>query len=151
MSAGSKHREEKDEIIENFNTVKDSLFDVRQLKMEQLQLQEESNIITKMIQKCINESVYITTTSDKAGCQKRCDELEKRLDSVQVRLSEVGQTITKRQIHREKIGVFLKKLQKQKDIITEFDEDLWYSLVEYVTVFDRENVCFRFKNGAEIK
>lgn len=142
---------EENEIIENFNVIKNLLFDVQALKMEQLQLQEELNIVTKMIQKCIKENAQIATTSGKTEYQKRCDELVKRLDSVQERLSEVNQASTEKQIHREKIEIFLNKLQKQKDMVTEFDENLWYSLIEYVTVFDREDICFRFKNGMEIK
>lgn len=70
---------------------------------------------------------------------------------MQGRLDEVSQTITEKQAHREKIELFLDGLKKQKELVTEFDEDLWYSLIEYVTVFEKENICFTFKDGTEIK
>ena len=70
---------------------------------------------------------------------------------MQGRLDEVSQTITEKQAHREKIELFLDGLQKQKELVTEFDEDLWYSLIEYVTVFDREDIRVTFKDGTEIK
>ena len=66
-------------------------------------------------------------------------------------MDEVIQTITEKQAHREKIELFLEGLQKQKKLITEFDEDLWYSLIEYVKVFDKEDIRFTFKDGTEIK
>ena len=47
--------------------------------------------------------------------------------------------------------MFLDGLQKQEDLVTEFDENLWYSLIEYVTVFTKEDVRFIFKDGTEIK
>jgi site-specific DNA recombinase len=47
--------------------------------------------------------------------------------------------------------MFLDGLKKQKELVTEFDEDLWYSLIEYVTVFCKEDVRFTFKDGTEIK
>ena len=47
--------------------------------------------------------------------------------------------------------MFLAGLQKQEGLVTEFDEDLWYSLIEYMTVFDKEDVRFIFKDGTEIK
>lgn len=47
--------------------------------------------------------------------------------------------------------MFLDGLQKQKKLVTEFDEDLWYSLIEYVTVFEKEDIRFTFKDGTEIK
>ncbi len=73
------------------------------------------------------------------------------LDNVQERLNKVSQGITEKQAHREKIEMFLAGLQKQEDLVTEFEEDLWYSLIEYVTVFDKEDVRFTFKDGTEIK
>ncbi len=140
---------EKDEIIENFNAIKDTLFDVRPLETERSQLQEELNVVAELIQQCIKENARIAL--DQKEYQKRYDGLAKRLDNVQVRLDEVSQGITEKQAHREKIELFLDGLKKQKELVTGFDEDLWYSLIEYVTVFCKENIRFTFKDGTEIK
>lgn len=47
--------------------------------------------------------------------------------------------------------MFLAGLEEQEDLLTEFDENLWYSMVEYVTVFNKEDIRFTFKDGTEIK
>ena len=44
-----------------------------------------------------------------------------------------------------------KELEKQDGLCTEFDESLWISLVDYVTVFNKEDVRFTFKDGTEIR
>ena len=106
-------------------------------------------MVAELIQQCIKENARIAL--DQKEYQKRYDRLAKRLDSVQGRLDEVSQAITEKQAHREKIGMFLEGLQKQEELITEFDEDLWYSLIEYVTVFDKKDIRFTFKDGTEIK
>ena len=103
---------EKDEIIENFNAIKDTLFDLRPLETERSQLQEELNVVAGLVQQCIKENARIAL--DQKEYQKRYDGLAKRLDSVQGRLDEVSQTITEKQAHREKIELFLDGLQKQK-------------------------------------
>jgi len=46
---------------------------------------------------------------------------------------------------------FLYTLRKQENLLTEFDEKLWCSLVDYATVYDKDDVRFTFKNGTEIK
>ena len=140
---------EKDEIIENFNAIKDTLYDVRLLETERSQLQEELNVVAELIQQYIKENARIAL--DQKEYQKKYDGLAKRLDNVQGRLNEVSQGITEKQAHREKIELFLDGLQKQKELLTDFDEDLWYSLIEYVTVFDKEDIRFTFKDGTEIK
>lgn len=47
--------------------------------------------------------------------------------------------------------MFLAEMGKQEDLIAEFDESLWYSLVDYVTIFSKEDIRFTFKDGTEIK
>lgn len=46
---------------------------------------------------------------------------------------------------------YLEKLAKQEGVISEFDEELWYALVDYVTVHGKEDVRFTFKDGTQIK
>ena len=45
----------------------------------------------------------------------------------------------------------LAEIAKQEGVISEFDEDLWYALVDYVTVCGKDDVWFTFKDGTEIK
>lgn len=126
-----------------------TLFDVRSLETERSQLQEELNVVAGLVQQCIKENARIAL--DQKEYQKRYDGIAKRLGNVQERLDEVSQTITEKQAHREKIEMFLDGLQKQKELVTEFDENLWYSLIEYVTVFEKENIRFTFKDRTEIQ
>jgi len=46
---------------------------------------------------------------------------------------------------------YLAKLAGQKGLFTDFDEDLRYALVDFVTVFNKEDVRFTFKDGTEIE
>ena len=119
------------------------------MEAEQSRLQEELNVVAGLIQQCINENAHIAL--DQTEYQKRYDRLANRLEDVQGRLNEVNQAITEKQAQRERIEMFLDGLKKQKDLVTEFDEDLWFSLIEYVTVFNKEDIRFTFKNGTEIR
>ncbi len=83
--------------------------------------------------------------------QARYDGLAERFDRTKARLDEVGSAITEKQAKREQIERFLVELGRQDGVATEFDEKLWYSLVDFVTVFNKEDVRFTFKDGTEIK
>ena len=54
-------------------------------------------------------------------------------------------------IEKEKTGVCLELYETGDGPLTEFNEDEWYSLVDYATVYSREDIRFTFKNGMEIK
>ena len=74
-----------------------------------------------------------------------------RFNRAKERLSKVSQAITERQAKQEKVGRFVSSLEKLEGPLTAFREDDWYSLVEYATVYSREDIRFAFKNGMEIK
>ncbi|NLE26929.1 MAG: hypothetical protein GX625_16620 [Clostridiaceae bacterium] len=58
---------------------------------------------------------------------------------------------TDKQTRLSTINAFLHALKKQENLLTEFDEKLWCSLVDYATVYDKGDVRFTFKDGSEIK
>ncbi len=40
---------------------------------------------------------------------------------------------------------------REQEIITEFDGVLWSGLVKYVTVYSKEDIRMKFRDGTEIK
>jgi len=40
--------------------------------------------------------------------------------------------------------------QDKPETVTEFHEDIWYMLLDYVMVYDKENIRFTVKNVTEI-
>ena len=88
---------------------------------------------------------------NQAEYQARYDGLAERFDRTKARLDEVSNAITEKQAKREQIKRFLAELERQDDVATEFNEEQWYSLVDYVTVFSKEDIRFTFKDGTEIK
>ena len=49
-------------------------------------------------------------------------------------------------IRQEKIKIFIKNLKENNEIISEFDEKLWYSIIEQVIVNTDGIIDFKFKN-----
>lgn len=45
---------------------------------------------------------------------------------------------------------FIDEPRKLPETCEQFDEDTWYALVDYVTVYSAEDIRFTFNNGAEI-
>ena len=140
---------EKGGVREDYDTIKDALFGTTELEVERLRLQEELNVAAELIGQCVSENARIVL--DQTEYQKKYDGLAGRFNGAKERLSQVSQAITERQAKREKIGRFVSVLEKLDGPLTAFNEDDWYSLVEYATVYSREDIRFTFKNGMEIK
>lgn len=149
LKAANAAFDERDGIREDYEAVKERLYDTSELEAERIQLQEEMNIVAEMIQQCVNENVRIAL--DQTEYQKKYDGLADRFDRIKERLESVGSAITERVAKREKTERFLAELEKRDGPVTEFNEEDWYSLVEYATVYSREDIRFTFKNWMEIK
>ena len=46
---------------------------------------------------------------------------------------------------------FSRELRKQETVLEEFDEGLWGTLVDFITVHSKEDVRVTFKDGTEVK
>lgn len=140
---------EKDEVIANYEAIKETVFDTAALEEEKAALQEEMNVVAELIQQCINENARIAL--NQADYQMRYDALAERFEKAKTRLETVNMEITEKQARRESTERFISELSRQDSVITEFDEDFWYAMVDYVTVFNKEDVRFTFKDGTEIR
>lgn len=139
---------DKDSLIEDFKAIKDTVFDASALLHERSGLQREMNEVAEQIETCIAENARVVQNQN--DYQKRYDALAKRFDHTKARLEDVEQAIAEKQARREMVEQFLSELAKQ-DAVTEYTDELWYSMIDFVTVYSKEDVRFTFKNGTEIK
>ncbi len=133
LKAANAIFEEKDAVREDYDAIKDTLFGTADLEVERQRLQEEMNVAAELIGQCVAENARIAL--DQTEYQKKYSSL----------------AITERQAKRERTGRFISRLEKLDSPLTAFYEDDWYSLVDYATVYSREDIRFTFKNGMEIK
>lgn len=62
----------------------------------------------------------------------------------------VGNTINEMQVQEAESEMFFAE-QDKPETVTEFHEDMWYMLLDYVTVYDKEDIRFTFKDGTDIR
>ena len=149
ISAVNKLLSDREEILENFELIKSTVFDTSDLEKEQAELQSEIEVVAGMIQQAISENAHFAL--DQAEYQARYNELVDRFDLAKARHTAVTEEITDKQTRLSTINAFLYTLSKQDNLLTEFDEKLWCSLVDSATVYNKDDVRFTFKNGTEIQ
>jgi hypothetical protein len=52
---------------------------------------------------------------------------------------------------RQRLEAFAEALESQSKKLTEFDEGLWGTLVDFMTVYSMEDISVTFKDGTEIQ
>lgn len=140
--------EERDEIIATFEAIKGELYDTSEMEKERDALQQELLVVTELVEQCISENAHVA--QNQKDYQKKYDALSDRYDRTKERLDKVSGRIMERQAKREMVEAFLYDLVKLDEDVQEFTDDLWFNLLDYVTVCSKNDVRFTFKNGTEI-
>lgn len=148
LSAVNKLLTDRDDIISTFELAKSAAFDTTALATERDELQSELLVVSELLQQCIQENAHVAL--DQTEYQKRYDGLTARFNKAKARLDTVTVTISDKQARQATIETFLDELRRL-DIVTEFQPALWYSLVDFMTVYSKDDLRVTFKDGTEIK
>lgn len=138
----------KKEIISNHKEMAKIIFDTSVLEKEKIELEEELNIVAEQVNDCINENARKVQNQDEY--EIRYSSLVNRFNSTKVRLDEIKQTIIEQQSKRDEVEDFIKELEKQ-ELMTEFDKNVWLSMVDYLTVHQDGKVEFTFLDGSQVE
>ena len=149
VSAVNNLLSEKKELIANLMLIQKTLFNNTALEAEQKRLEDEIAVLVEMIQKCVAENARVAQDQDEY--QKRYNGLVERYDKARIDAEAVSDQLSEKASRAEMMGHFIAALKEQKGSITEFDEGLWSSLVDFFTVYSKDDIRFTFKNGTEIQ
>ena len=147
LKAVNKLIANRDTIKADFEAIKDMLFSTKDLELARDALQQEMEVVSKMIEDAIGENARIAI--DQTDFQSRYDALVKRFDDVKEKFDVACAEIDDKRVRRATIEQFLGDLDRQIPL-TEFEPEAWHSLVDFVTVYSAEDIRVTFKNGKEI-
>lgn len=140
--------ETKEEVITTHREMMMTLFDITPLVEEREMLEEKLNTVADEVNGCIAENARIVQNQEEYN--KRYNGLVKEYDDVIGKLQNVKETILEKQSKYDEMSSFLEDLERT-ELLSEFDEDVWISMVEEVEVSHDGWVEFRFLDGSSVK
>jgi len=139
----------RDEIIEAYHEVMEALTDTADLDTEKEQLQSENEVVMGLIRKAIEDNARRPWIS--RNTKRNTPACVNGTRAQRERLVEIEALRLERNAKRTKIAMFLETLNGRTELVTEFDEELWYSTVDFVTVYEDMRMVFTFRDGNEIE
>jgi hypothetical protein len=135
-------------LAEDYETIIAALTNTEKLEKQAADLGGEIEELLELMQKMITENA--STAQDQNKYTKKYNGLLARYEAAQAKLDGVNNERMMRSAKREKMRQFFADLAECHATITEFDENLWYAMIESVTVSESTAV-FTFKSGATIE
>lgn len=138
----------KGEILENIGFLKERLTNTEALEKERGKLSTDLNLLADKVQQLIAENARVAQNQDEYA--RKYDELVGRYEATKKQYDKACEDIQYRKARSKQLESFIKDLQSQEPI-QEFDVRLWSSLVDFITVYSKDDIRVTFKNGTEIK
>jgi len=139
----------KEEIMENCEMIKRVLTDTADLNSEAEKLQDEIVMVTELIRQCVDENAR--SIIDQAEYQQRYNGLVARYEKAKYELGKTEERSQARWVKREQLDSFMSNLLQQDSVLTEFDETLWFAVIDKVTVYASDDIRFTFRDGTVIE
>lgn len=138
----------KDEVITNIRELQQTLSDTDELTKQQERCSEDMNVLAGMTEQLIAENARVAMDQD--DYKKRYGDLAGRYDTAKKAYDAVTDEIQHRQARNEQMDAFIAELEEQGPI-EKFDERLWCSLVDFITVYGKDDIRVTFRDGTEIR
>ena len=139
----------KENLLENLVQVKEQICDTAELEIESKRLMEEMQMLSDMVKNHINENARIA--QDQKEYQKKYDELVSRYDAAKKKYDDVSEEIQQRRTKKELLDAFSKNIKSRATLLTEFDDGLWGTLVDFMTIYGKNDFGITFRDGTEIR
>ena len=138
---------DKDSALENCRLMQDALTDCIGIDEEIQTLLEEIEVVTELTKRCIAENSQ--TAQNQAEYEARYNGFVERYEKAVAQLEQLRTTKATRENQAEAIGAFMFEVQ-ELDTLSEFDEKLWLTVIDTVTVHADGRMTFKFQGGTVI-
>lgn len=137
----------KDNILEDCRLMQTILTDCTSIDTEIESLLEEIKVVTELTKRCIAENSQMAQNQEEYA--PRYNGFVERYEKAKAQLEQLRSTKAAREAQADAIGAFMFEMQ-ELDTLTEFDEKLWLTVIDTVTVHTDGRMRFKFQGGTEI-
>jgi len=138
----------RDGVITNCELLRMMVSDCTEIDAGISKLEQEIEVITELVKKCVNENALTIQSQDKY--QQRYDGLVKCYEKAVAKNDSLSAERASRLDRSRELHIFIESIKAQPLLIDAWDDYLWTSLVESGTVMQDGSVVFKFVNGTEI-
>ena len=140
---------DKTGVIADCRALQHSLTDTTAMEQEISDLSKQLDDSTAELRQHVEENMRLAKNQEQFW--KRYNTLEERCNSLSDRLAKLQTCVKERKQRADVISGFMFEIRERDGILDEFDEELWKTLLESVTITREGKWLFKFKNERVIE
>lgn len=138
----------KKQLLADYRTMHETMSDTSALDGEMKALLSQMEVVSELTRRCIEENASSAQSHD--AFLEKYNNLVRQYETAKSRLEELQAEKARRKANAEAMDEFTKVLSEHSALLTEFDDRLWLTVIETVTVHRDKSLTFRFRSGIEV-
>ena len=139
--------EVKENVIAELRSLIDSVCQMEELTEERNRIEQELGVLTERLEMLIRENARVA--QDQTAYLKQENEIRALYVEKQGHLARLDEQIAERESKRKTLETMIQVVCGINGEQTEFDEDLWSGLLDYIVVKKDGQIVVVFKGGIE--
>jgi hypothetical protein len=136
-------------LLADLREIQETYSGTDELSQRLHELDDRLNAEAEAVQGLIAQNARVAQNQDDYNAAY--DAAVSRYETTKAEREKVAADIRQRGIRRREFERFISELEKLPEAVSEFDETLWGSLVDYVTVGKDKTMVFTLIGGTEVK
>lgn len=132
-------------VIKNCENTVLNLINTEDIYSKISKLQEESEIIVELMKNLIYENSRKVMNQDEYN--KKYDSYTEKYEKIKSELLKSEDKKQDLKVRTDKIKIFIDNLKNHNEVMSVFDEKLWYAMVDKIVVYEDGNIEFKFRNS----
>lgn len=137
------------EITETQQIINEVAFDTTELEIQEQQAKEVLENLTQLMENSISQNARVVQNQN--AYNEEYEKLTAQFVEAKTHLEKLTASIKDKVLRKFLANKFLDDLSKIEGPIEKFDDELWFSLVDYVSVQNLEDVTFFLMDGSKIE
>ena len=138
----------REHLLEDCEMMRETLADNSMLEEEMLALEEEIKVVAELVNQCVKDN--ISSPQSHEEYVNKYNRLVARYEKAVARHNEIKREQESRIERERELRVFIAVLKEKPQVLDEWSDNIWISLIESGTVHRDGSITFLFKNGASI-
>lgn len=140
---------DRENILDDCRRMMEVLTDTTEIDNKIADLMQETEVVTGLTRKLIEEKA--SSTMDQSEFSRKYKGFEDRYTAIRDKVERLREQSKQRKAQADYISAFMFEMRETDEPVTEFDGNLWLSVIDSVVVRNNGNLIFRFRNGMEIE
>lgn len=139
---------EKEKYIQRFTELLPLLADTSELEEELIRAEEQHSSLMAKLRSYMDENTR--QVQDQTEYNHQFSQMDAECETAEKQIKIIQKKILEQSGRKEQIKRCLEQIQKSGEILTDFDGNLWNSMVETVIVTREKVLTFQFRDGSEV-